>query len=67
MKRKKKKEKEGSCYIVTCQSEPIHWVVHLDYRPQHVCSDCKNYMITELNWHKATTAAQRMFEKMESK
>ncbi len=64
---RRKKKKEGSCYIVRCRSDAIHWVVHLGYRPQHVCSDCKNYMITELNWHKATAAAQGMFEKANGK
>ncbi len=61
---RKKKKKEGSCYIVRCQGEARHWVVNLGYRSQHVCSDCKNYMVSELGWHKVTATAQAMLEKV---
>ncbi len=61
---RRKKKKEGSCYIVRCQRDAKHWIAHPRYRPQHVCDDCKEYMVVQLKWHTPTAAAQAMFERL---
>ncbi len=50
---RRKKKKEGSCYIVRCQGDARNWIVLPGNLPQHVCDDCKDYMVDQLKWQLA--------------
>ncbi len=50
----KRKKKDGSCYIVRCQGDAEYWIDHPEYKPQHVCGDCRDYMKSRLKWRDST-------------
>ena len=50
---RRKKKKEGSCYIVRCQGDAHYLLTSPGNRNQRVCEKCKNYMMVKLGWQLA--------------